>query len=82
MSDFRPEPLVSAGLDAVFGPAAPTGSGVDVYPRRAEVDARRKVLEFRPLRSPDIIVVIGTFFFAVAKAESTVLVFFEYALPV
>lgn len=67
---------MSAGLDAVFGPAAPTGSGIDVYPRRAKVDARREILEFRPFRSPDIIVVIGTFFLAVTEAEGPYLVFF------
>ena len=69
--DFRPEAFMGAGLDAVFSPAAPAGPGIDVNSRRPQIETRRKILEFRPLRSPDIIIIIGTFFLAVAKAEGT-----------
>ena len=69
MSDFRAEAFMGPRLDAIFGPAAPVGTGIDVNAGVAEMEARCKVFQFRPLRSPDVIVVFGTFFLAVAKAE-------------
>ena len=70
MRDFRTEALMRPRLDAVFSPATPVGTGIDIDTRIAEMDARCKVFQFRPLRNQDVIVVIGTFFFAVAKTES------------
>ena len=52
-----------------FRPAAPAGAAIGINTGAAGVDARHIIPQFRPARSPDMIVIVSTFFLTVTKRK-------------